>query len=444
MALKWFQQPSERACVVGLDGVPFSMVKRFVAEGVMPRLGAIIAGGAAFRETTVSLPEISSVSWSSFMTGKNPGEHGIFGFTDLHPGTYTQSFPSFRDLKCDTIWDRLGEQKMRSVVINQPATYPARPVHGALVSGFVAVHLDKSVFPARYLRQLREINYEIDLDAELVRDNPTALFRALHELLRVREALMDILWKEEKWNLMEVVITGTDRLHHFMMDAYEDTAHPNHKDFLDYYRAVDAFVGRVYDRFVADASEPRNFFVLSDHGFCRTRHEVNINTVLAQHGFLKMSGDDPKRLENISEAAVAFGLDPSRIYLHRRGRYPRGGVDDSRADALMNEISEAFLALRHDGEEIIRKVFRGRDVYSGAASANGPDLILLTKAGFDLKGRLGAPDVIATRRLQGMHTWDDAFVVTGRTDLVPHGRELTLLDVPAMLVASLGLEPAHA
>ena len=443
MALKWFQQPSQRACVVGLDGVPHSMIQRFVAEGIMPRLGAIIAKGT-LRETTVSLPEISSVSWSTFMTGKNPGEHGIFGFTDLHPGTYTQSFPSFRDLKCDTIWDRLGEQKMRSVVINQPATYPARPVHGALVSGFVAVHLDKSVFPARYLRQLREINYEIDLDAELVRDNPPALFRALHELLRVREALMDFLWSEEKWNLMEVVITGTDRLHHFMMDAYEDAAHPHHGDFLDYYRAVDALVGRTYDRFIADASDPRNFFVLSDHGFCRTRHEVNINTVLAEHGFLKMTGDDPRRMENISEAAVAFGLDPSRIYLHRRGRYPRGGVDEARADALLDEISAAFLALRHEGEPVIRRVFRGRDVYSGAVAANGPDLILLSTPGFDLKGRLGAAQVVAPRRLQGMHTWDDAFVVTTRTDLVPAGRDLTLLDVPAMVMQSLDALPAHA
>jgi predicted AlkP superfamily phosphohydrolase/phosphomutase len=443
MALKWFQQPSERACVVGLDGVPHSMIQRFVADGVMPRLGAIIAKGT-LGETTVSLPEISSVSWSTFMTGRNPGEHGIFGFTDLHPGTYTQSFPSFRDLKCDTIWDRLGEQKMRSVVINQPATYPARPVHGALVSGFVAVHLDKSVFPARYLRQLREINYEIDLDAELVRDNPPALFRALHELLRVREALMDFLWTEEKWNLMEVVITGTDRLHHFMMDAYEDASHPHHADFLDYYRAVDAFTGRVYDRFVTDANDPRNFFVLSDHGFCRTRHEVNINTVLAENGFLKMTGDDPRRMENISEAAAAFGLDPSRIYLHRRGRYPRGGVDDSRADALLDEISSAFLALRHEGEQIIRRVFRGRDVYSGAVAANGPDLILLSTPGFDLKGRLGAAQVVTPRRLQGMHTWDDAFVVTTRTDLVPGGRALTLLDVPAMVMQSLGALPAHA
>jgi len=439
MALKWFQQPGERACVVGLDGVPFSMIERFVRDGVMPRTGEIIARGA-FRETTVSLPEISSVSWSTFMTGKNPGEHGIFGFTDLHPGTYTQSFPSFRDLKCDTIWERLGERKMRSVVINQPATYPARPVHGALISGFVAVHLDKSVFPARYLRNLRDLNYEIDLDAELVRDNPTALFRALHELLRVREQVMELLWKEEKWNLMEVVITGTDRLHHFMFDAYEDPSHPHHADFLDYYRAVDAFVGRVRDRFASDAGDPRNFFILSDHGFCQTRHEVNINSVLAKNGWLVFAGEDTRRLDNISESAVAFGLDPSRIYIHRRGRYPRGGVSDARVDALLEEIAGAFLALRHDGETVIRRVFRGRDVYSGAVSGNGPDLILLSTPGFDLKGRLGAPDVMSKRRLQGMHTWDDAFVITERADLVPDRAELTLLDVPAMVLRSMGIE----
>ena len=207
---------------------------------------------------------------------------------------------------------------------------------------------------------------------------------------------------------------------------------------------MDALVGRIHDRFVADASEPRNFFVLSDHGFCRTRKEININTLLAQNGHLKMTSDDPRRMENISEAATAFGLDPSRIYLHRRGRYPRGGVDEAHADAIMDEISQAFLALRHDGEAVIRRVFRGRDVYRGPASVSGPDLILLSTPGFDLKGRLGAPSVVADRRLQGMHTWDDAFVVTKRADLVPDGRDLTLLDVPAMLMQCLGLEPAHA
>jgi predicted AlkP superfamily phosphohydrolase/phosphomutase len=441
VALKWFQQPAQRACVIGLDGVPCSMVRRFVDAGVMPRLGEIGAAGA-LRDMTVSMPEISSVSWSTFMTGKNPGEHGIYGFTDLHPGTYTQSFPTFRELKTDTIWDRLGEKKMRSVVINQPATYPARPVHGALVSGFVAVHLDKSVFPARYLRTLRDLDYEVDLDAADLRDDPPRLFKKLHQLLAVREKLMNMLWDEEKWNLMEVVVTGTDRLHHFLFDAYEDTAHPHHNDFLDYYRAIDAFVGRVYDRVQKD-SNARGFYVLSDHGFCRTRHEVNVNRVLMDHGFLVMNDPAARDMDEISERATAFALDPSRIYLHRRGRYPRGSVGESHVEGLLQEITAVFEGLEHEGERVIRKVVRGRDVYSGPESGNAPDLVLITTNGFDLKGRLGADAVVTPRRMQGMHTWDDAFLATSRADLLPD-HELTLVDVPHMILQSLDVDPTNS
>lgn len=435
---KWFQQPTQRACVVGLDGVPCSMIRRFVDAGVMPRIGEIARAGA-LSDMTVSLPEISSVSWSTFMTGKNPGEHGIFGFTDLHAGTYTQSFPSFRDLKTETIWDRLGEHKMRSVVINQPATYPARPIHGALVSGFVAVHLDKSVFPARYLRTVRDLDYQIDLDLEEVRTRPDLLFPRLHALLKVRERLMDVLWGEEKWNLMQVVITGTDRLHHFIMDAYEDESHAHHAAFLDYYRAVDAFVGRVYDRFSADA-EAKGFFVLSDHGFCRTRFEVNVNAVLAQHGYLAFAAPGASSIDAISERATAFALDPARIYLHKRGKYPRGGVTREREDALLSELADRFASLTHQGERVIRHVFYGRDVYSGPEAPNGPDLLLVPTPGFDLKGRVGAADVVVPRRLQGMHTWEDAFVATTRADLLPKDRAPILLDVPRTILEALDVD----
>lgn len=434
MALKWFQQPSQKACVVGLDGVPHSMITKFMQDGVMPRMAKIAQAGA-IAPMTVSLPEISSVSWTTFMTGRGPGEHGIFGFTDLHAGTYKQSFPSFRDVKTDTIWDRLGERKMRSVVINQPATYPARPIHGALVSGFVAIHLDKSVFPARYLSGARKMGYEIDLDAGEVRDNPALLFQRLGELLESRRRMLDVLWSEEKWNLMEVVVTGTDRLHHFMMDAYQDPSHEHHDAFLDYYRAVDEFVGYVYDKF-----EGENFFVLSDHGFCRTRHEGYVNAVLAEHGYLKFTKEGATDLTDISESATAFALDPARIYVHRRGRFPRGSVGDGDVARIKAEIRSIFEGLTHEGEPVIRYIFDGDEVYSGAQARLGPDLLLVPHNGFDLKGRIGAPSAVGNRRLQGMHTWDDAFFLSRRGDLLADPDGLTLVDVPGKILESLDVE----
>ena len=441
MASKRHEQPAHKACVVGLDGVPFSMITRFMDEGVMPNMRSIVERGRIV-DMTVVLPEISSVSWSSFMTGKNPGEHGIFGFTDLHQGTYKMSFPSFGDLKTDTIWDRIGAAGMRSVVINQPATYPARPIHGALVSGFVSVHLDKSVFPAKYLRTLTDSKYEVDIEAENVVNDPAKLYSELDRFLNMRLKLMDVLWKEEDWKLMEVIVTRTDRLHHFGWDAYEDSNHVNHGDFRNYYRNVDRFIGDVYQKFCDHADGyADNFFLLSDHGFCGTRHEVYINKVLADAGYLHMNKPDARGLEDISEKSTAFALDPARIYVHQRGKFPRGSVGDRDVERIKSELKARFEGLKDgEGNPIIRKIFDGNDVYAGPHAHRGPDMCLVPYQGFDLKGRLGADTVVGTRRLQGMHTWDDAFFATARKDLLTEESGFTLLDIPPKILQSLEVE----
>jgi hypothetical protein len=112
-------------------------------------------------------------------------------------------------------------------------------------------------------------------------------------------------------------------------------------------------------------------------------------------------------------------------------------VAPERESALLSELGALFAALTHDGERVVRHVFLGRDVYEGPETPNGPDLLLVPEAGFDLKGRVGARDVVVPRRLQGMHTWEDAFVATTRADLLPQDRAPTLVDVPRMILESL-------
>jgi predicted AlkP superfamily phosphohydrolase/phosphomutase len=254
---------------------------------------------------------------------------------------------------------------------------------------------------------------------------------------------MDALWKAEDWNLMEVVVTGTDRLHHFAFDAYADAGHSHHQDFLDYYRHVDDFIGYVYEKFSKTGSRRDNFFILSDHGFCQTRKEVYINTVLARHGFLDLTKPDSHSLESIAEKSKAFALDPARIYIHRAGRYPKGSVADGDAPAVKEELKSVFASLRDGETHVVRKIFDGADVYSGPQAHKGPDLLLVPHNGYDLKGRVGSQTMFGERRLQGMHTWDDAFFATLRKDLMD---EITrddadggfnLLDIPPMILKSL-------
>ena len=158
-----FAKNRTKVVVVGLDGVPHSLVEKLVADGVTPAM-ALLAQEAPFSRMTVTLPEISAVSWPSFATGLNPGGHGVFGFTELKAGTYDLRFTSSADVKAPTIWDRLGRVRKRAIVINQPSTYPANQINGVLVAGFVAVDFDRAIMPPAVRPKLRELGYEIDID----------------------------------------------------------------------------------------------------------------------------------------------------------------------------------------------------------------------------------------------------------------------------------------
>jgi len=96
-----------RMVIVGLDGMPFRLIRDLAQSGVMPNTRGIIQNGT-FAQMASSIPEISSVAWSSVITGANPGRHGIFGFTDVPEGTYRLSFPNFSSLKLPPFWNHQG------------------------------------------------------------------------------------------------------------------------------------------------------------------------------------------------------------------------------------------------------------------------------------------------------------------------------------------------
>jgi len=398
------EKTKPRVCVIGLDGVPHDLLARLAADGVMPATARILRAGHLAR-MTVSLPEISAVSWSSFMTGANPGVHGIFGFTDLKPGSYDLRFPSFLDLAAPTLWDRLGADGKRCVVVNQPATYPARQINGVLISGFVAIDLRRAVYPASRVAELERMGYRIDVDVT----KPEALFEDLHATLTARERAVEHLWAGEDWDYFQVVLTGTDRLHHLRWDAGADQAHPQHQAFLDYYRAVDGFVGRVRDRFEKLTGGHHGLYLLSDHGFDGITQEVYLNAWLHDRRYLDYEKEAPESVADISDETMAFALDPGRIYVNLRGRFPRGAVGPAEAPGLKAELAAELQKLQYDGQPVIRQVFDAAELYHGPLAEKGPDLVLLSHRGFDLKGSVKRTDVFGRSAFQGMHTWDDAF-----------------------------------
>lgn len=400
-----FKKREKRVVIIGLDGVPHSLLKKLVDKGICPNIKNLLKNHNLYK-MDASIPEISSVSWASFMTGKNPAKHGIYGFADLKPNSYSIYFPNYLSLKEKTIWDILGDEGKKTTVLNLPGTYPAREHNGILVSGFVAIDINKAIHPKDILELLKKHDYKIDVDTSKATDKEF-FYKDLFATFNKREKVFLELWKE-KCNLFIAVITDTDRLQHFEWDAIEDENHKNHSRAMEFYGKVDEFVGKILDK-LQDSDE---LIMMSDHGFTSIEQEVYLNRILFENGFLKWEEEVPSNFSKIDKGTLAFALDPSRIYIHKKGKYPKGKVEEKDFDRIKEDLKDIFLNLNYNGENVIRSFFTKEEIYNGAYIDNAPDFVLISNYGFDLKGNIKSQDIFKRTHFSGMHTQDDAFLIT--------------------------------
>jgi len=433
----------QRVAVIGLDGVPYSMLQRFIAAGITPNLGAAAAAGSLVPMTS-TLPAISSVAWASFMTGTNPGEHGIFGFTDLAAGRISLRLPSFDDLRQPVIWQRLAAK--RSVVINLPFTYPARPLNGALISGFVAPIFERAVYPASLTSWLKSIGYRIDVDAVRGRHDRDGFVEELFANVDLLERAIWSVLEQFPWDLFIGVVTGTDRLHHFLHDAHDDPSHPFHERFIEYYRRVDRLFGRFMDRF----GYGTRVVALSDHGFTDLKQQVYLNHILKAMGYLSFNRPDPQTPDDIHPSSKAFAMDPTRIYLNTEERF-RGGVlarDEARAvrSRLQSELASVRLSdvgLKDDAtsdtadDRLFAAVKTKEDLYSGVCFSVAPDLVIVPRRGYDPKAALHTTAAVAKDIFSGMHTHDDAFLLVHDRSLLGSADKVCISEVAGLVLEAL-------
>lgn len=402
-----FDGSKNRAVVLGLDGTPFSFLEKEIEAGNLPNMAYLAAKGALSRMET-EIPTISSVAWASFMTGANPAEHGIFGFTDRKPGTYELYFPNYSNLKVNAIWEDLSDRGKRCCVVNVPSTYPARPLNGVLVSGFVAPNLERATYPREAYEYLNSIGYRIDVDAAKARESLDLLLEDLHVTLEKRREALLHFWEAERWDLFVGVFTGTDRLHHFIWRQYEQDDPVYASEFVRYYKRIDEIIGEFAELLPDEVA----LFMLSDHGFCSIEKEAFINSRLRDEGWLAYRTDQPRMLPDIDPSrTMAYCMDPGRIYFNLEGREPEGIVSSSDLGKRKNEMIDFLMSLEDSekGVRIIERVVAREEIYDGPELRSGPELIAVPRRGYDLKGSMANPGWLEEGHLTGMHTHDDAF-----------------------------------
>ncbi|MFB6273066.1 MAG: alkaline phosphatase family protein [Salinibacter sp.] len=422
----------KKLVVLGLDGVPDTLLEEAFAVDKLPNLRRLSEGGTLVPMRSV-IPTISSVAWTGFMTGQNPGKHGIFGFVDRDAGL-ERFIPTSHDVRTLTLWERLNGMGARTIAMNVPLTYPPKSVNGVLIGGFLGFNVDTIAHPASISSLLRDKGYVIDPDPRLATNDRAAFMEAIFQAFDARTDVARHLLEHEPWDFFMCHVMETDRLHHFFWPSKDDRTDPYHCDFWTLYERIDAFVGEL----VAGLPDETEVVLLSDHGFCGIRAEPDINAYLGQLGLTKFS-PDAKDLSDLDSDSLAYSLPPGRIYLNLQDREPRGRVTPAEAERIKDDLTSALHELTdpETGDPVIQRVYRREELYDGPLAHRAADLIAHPHRGYDLKASIRPADVFTCGVRNGMHTYRDAFLLIRDHTIAP-STDPSIVDVAPTALALMG------
>ncbi|HEX2069990.1 MAG TPA: alkaline phosphatase family protein [Actinomycetota bacterium] len=377
-----------RVAVIGLDCVtPQLLFDQFADE--MPALGQLMARGMQAELESVT-PPITVPGWACSMTGKSPGQLGIYGFRNRKDTSYEGlSIATSNAVKEPAVWDELGRTGRKSLLIGVPPGYPPRPVEGWRVSCFLTPPSAKEfTYPA-------ELRTEIDDELgghEYIFDIPN--FREAgeeHVLERVfamterRFRVACRLAKTKPWDFFMLVEMGPDRLHHVFWH-HVDPKHPKYEpgnrfetSFRDYYRFLDRHIALLLETIPDDTV----IFVMSDHGARPMVGGVCFNEWLAREGYLRFTENvsDPTP---IGKAPIDWGRTMAwgdggyygRLFLNVKGREPDGVIEPARYEETRDELVKSLESMPGpDGLPLGTRVYKPEQVYSQVSSV-APDLIV--------------------------------------------------------------------
>jgi predicted AlkP superfamily phosphohydrolase/phosphomutase len=465
-----------KVCVIGFDGATFDLIEPFMKRGLLPHFQKLLAEGASASLISV-IPPVSAPAWVSLVTGKNPGIHNIYGFTD-GKGRIVNS--TFRRSKA--LWNLLDEHGKRSILINVPMTSPPEDINGIVISGILSPH--EKGFSGRF-----------DIDKESIMEKENTLAKMFQWEITKTERALHML-KNEEWDLFFIVYHLSDFVPTLYW-KYMDTKHPQYTpdDTLsraveDAYKVLDDILGI----FLSALDGNIHVVVVSDHGMGPSTRVFNINEWLRQEGFLHMkaavmektlspekiaalieqhgliknmvriipesfqkkayklifsrSKNVFSRIEKTSSAYAYSHAHFASIWLMNKNNENGNSSNNKKKKEKQDKENEDILSLIEEkikkfkdpktGEKVITHVYRRDHIFHGASIDNAPDLVVEAVPHYSIRSqRLGT---LFSEPLQsGDHRMNGIFIAHG-----PHIRKGTLgkisiFEVCPTLLAILGL-----
>lgn len=375
-----------RLLIIGLDCAEPSLVFEQWHEK-LPNLARLMQHGS-YGLLESSTPAITVPAWSCMMSGRDPGELGIYGFRKRADRSYQNMvIANSTAVRVPRLWDIVGEAGWRSGVVGVPGTYPTTPIEGVMVSCFLAPSTSADyTHPPEFAEQIQALLGDYMLDVPNFRSEDKArILRDIYTMCDQRFAVTKHLLEHDNLDLLMMVEMGVDRIHHALW-RHMDPTHPSFEPdspfanaIHDYYIHVDALIGDL----IAHCDEQTAILVVSDHGARPLMGGVCLNEWLIQEGYLKLQQPpaEPSRLEQVQvdwAATKAWGAGGyyGRIFLNVKGREPEGVIAPTDYERERTALAEKLAAMPGpDGQPLGNRVFTPQQIYKKVRGV-APDLIV--------------------------------------------------------------------
>jgi len=488
-----------KTVIIGLDGATFNFILPFIGEGKLPTFKYLLQKGA-WGELESTIPPVTAAAWPSFLTGQNPGKHGILNFLQAGSanisGNQEGEIVTTKNFAGRTFIDIMSNHGLRIGVITVPVTYPPWKLNGVMISGYPSPDNDKiySISEGYSFTLSEPLNfsaayYKHATQEEILRD-------CLHRD-NLRSLLAFDLFGRYEFDCFIIVFGGIDRAQHNYWKYFD----PNYPGVSDAERRVfrDAiflnykFADEQIARFLAHFGARANIFIISDHGAGRHPfHFFHGNSWLRHGGFLKLnlpkalareamkrsyrnlkrvltpsSKSSTTFLSGIKAVAEKKGGGIARIFdwsqtsaffhalqhpvggivINLKGRQPKGCVHPGKeyknlVDAILHNLLDYTDPAT--GRKVIQEAKRREDIYAGPYVENFPDIVYTLNPHYTPGTEIfGSPiskvPTFRLSKLSGVHQMKGIFIAHGPKIRSVHLKGARIIDIAPTVLASNGL-----
>lgn len=421
---------STRALVLGFDGADLELIFALGARR-LPNLFGLMERGVFAHQLSVQ-PPATLPNWTTFLTGVDPGAHGVFDFTTRHG--YDVKFQAGTVREAPTFLARLDRLGLACCAVGFPATWPPERLrNGVFLSGWdapVSFEADRSFVwpPALHDTLTRRFGpLRFDEVDQFRADQPgwhEQLGGKLADKVARRAELAQFLLASRRWDVFAFYFGESDTASHYLWSLYDEGSprrpaqvSPAQADGLPrVYEALDHALGGLLA-----AAPDAQITIVSDHGSGGSSDKVlYLNRALAEAGLLTfrerragglssrakalaLAGLSPRTrdrlfrfqgalLPSLLESRARFGaIDFGRtlafsdelnyfpaVHLNQRGREPRGCFDAAERARVKQRVVDALERVRDpfSGKPVLARVLERESLFRGAFVERAPDLLL--------------------------------------------------------------------